>query len=270
MNPTALELSVVAPAHNEQENVEALVREIVAALAPTGLPYEIVVVDDGSTDSTPARLAAMAASETRLRPIRLTATPPGRGNGQSAAFHAGFRAARGRLIAVLDADLQNDPADLPRMIELMRASGAALVQGDRSANRRDTLVRRVSSVVGRTFRRVLLGDTIRDTGCSLRVMTREVALAIPLEYRGMHRFIPVTARQLGFKVVETPVSHRPRVAGSAKYGVWNRAIPGLVDCFAMRWMRSRRRSTAWATMPVAGRDAASRPAGTPSAETAPP
>ena len=163
--------------------------------------------------------------------------------GQSAAFHAGFRAARGRLIATLDADLQNDPRDLPAMLDLMRSSGADMVQGDRSHARRDNLVRRMGSVVGRIFRRVLLGDSIRDTGCSLRVMRREIALALPLEFRGMHRFIPVTARHLGFTVVEMPVTHRPRTAGVTKYGlgITKRAIPGLIDLLAVRYMRSRRR-----------------------------
>jgi hypothetical protein len=116
-----------------------------------------------------------------------------------------------------------------------------MVQGDRTAARRDGVVRRASSWVGRCFRRLLLGDTIRDTGCSLRVMKREVARALPLEFRGAHRFIPFTARQLGFRVAEVPVRHRARTAGRGKYGIHNRAIPGLFDCFAMRWMRSRRR-----------------------------
>jgi len=249
-----LELSVVAPAHDEEDNIRPLVEEITAALE--GADYEIVIVDDGSTDGTGRVLAALLGEYPRLRAIRMQGTVPPRGHGQSAAFHAGFRAARGAVIAVLDADLQNDPADIPAMLAEMRRSGADLVQGDRSRNRRDTSLRRVSSVVGRLFRRWLLGDTIRDTGCSLRVMKRAVALAVPLEYRGMHRFIPVTARQLGFSVVEVPVGHRPRVAGEAKYGVWNRALPGLVDCLAVRWMRGRRRPVGWTPIEPA---AAARP-----------
>jgi len=178
-----------------------------------------------------------------LRCIAMTETPPGRGHGQSAAFHAGFRACRGELVATLDADCQNDPADLPRMLNLLDRTGADMVQGDRSRNRRDSAVRRAGSVVGRAFRRGLLGDSIRDTGCSLRVMRREIALRLPLEFRGMHRFIPVTARQMGYQVVEMEVSHRPRTAGETKYGmgVASRAIPGLVDCFAVRYMGRRRR-----------------------------
>jgi dolichol-phosphate mannosyltransferase len=143
------------------------------------------------------------------------------------------------------------------MLKRLEAEDADMVQGDRSADRRDTVVRRASSWVGRFFRRSLLGDTIRDTGCSLRVMKREVALALPLEFRGVHRFIPFTARQLGYRVVEMPVHHRPRTAGRTKYGILNRAIPGLVDCFAMRWMRSRRRGVRYEE--VAGAPALARP-----------
>ncbi|HRQ73030.1 MAG TPA: glycosyltransferase family 2 protein [Phycisphaerales bacterium] len=237
------ELSVVAPAHNERENVAELVRQIEAALDRAGIRFEIVIVDDGSTDGTREAVERLMRDRPSVRCVAMLCTPPGKGNGQSAAFHAGFRAARAPLIATLDADLQNDPADLPAMLDLMRSSGADLVQGDRSRARRDSAVRRWGSVVGRLFRRWLLGDTIRDTGCSLRIMRREVALALPLEFRGAHRFIPVTARHLGYAVVEMPVNHRPRAAGETKYGmgIAQRAIPGLIDCFAIRWMRSRRR-----------------------------
>lgn len=245
-----LALTIIAPAHNERDNVEPLVNEVGAAGAKTALAlgapedaFEFVVVDDGSTDDTRALLLDMAKTRPWLRVLAMTQTPPGKGNGQSAAFHAGFRAARGEFIALLDADLQNDPADLPAMATLLRENDADMVQGDRSANRRDNAVRRVGSVVGRTFRRWILADTIRDTGCSLRLMKTEIALRIPLEFKGMHRFIPVSARHLGYTVLEMPVTHRPRAAGETKYGmgITQRALPGLIDCFAVRWMRGRRR-----------------------------
>jgi len=236
-----LDLSIVAPAHNEAENVEPLIEEIGSVLDGLGIRFEVIIVDDGSTDATGDRLRSLQESRPWLRVLTMCDTPPGSGHGQSAAFKAGFAATKGQLIAVLDADLQNDPADLPAMLELMEQSGADMVQGDRSADRRDTVGRRVGSWVGRTFRKWMLGDTIRDTGCSLRVMKREVALRMPLEYRGMHRFIPVTARDMGYQVVEMSVHHRPRTAGEAKYGVFDRAIPALFDCFAVRWMRKRRR-----------------------------
>ncbi len=242
---TPLDLSVVAPAHNEEDNILPLITEIEKALAPSGLSWEAVIVDDGSTDATRARLLDAMRTRPWLRCVAMTNTPQGRGNGQSAAFHAGFRACRGELIAVLDADLQNDPAEIPMMVGLLRSSGAGLVQGDRSHARKDNLVRRLGSIVGRTFRRTLLGDTIRDTGCSLRVMKRELALKIPLEFRGMHRFIPITAVHLGYEVAEVRVTHRPRTAGQTKYGlgIVQRALPGLIDLFAVRYMKSRRRPT---------------------------
>lgn len=246
-SPSHLALSVVAPAHNEADNIAELVRQVgdaghkAADLLQGG--FEFVVVDDGSTDRTRAILTSLMPSRPWLRCIAMTKTPPGKGNGQSAAFHAGFRAARGDLIAVLDADLQNDPAEIVDMIRLLNAEHADFVQGDRSHARKDNLVRRLSSIVGRLFRRMILGDVIRDTGCSLRLMKREIALRIPLEFKGMHRFIPVSAHHMGYKVVQMRVAHRPRVAGQTKYGmgISQRAIPGLVDCFAVRWMSRRRR-----------------------------
>jgi dolichol-phosphate mannosyltransferase len=239
-------LSVVAPAHDEEENIEALVSQVEGALAPAGLSFECIIVDDGSGDATRARVHALIPSRPWLRCVAMLGTPPGRGNGQSAAFHAGVRAARGEWIATIDADLQNDPADLVPMLDLARREHADLVQGDRSHARRDSLVRRAGSLVGRVFRRALLRDAVRDTGCSLRVIRREFALRLPLEFRGMHRFIPVTVRDLGGRVVEMRVRHRPRLAGRSKYGlgIGSRAVPGLVDLFAVRWMRARRRPVA--------------------------
>lgn len=253
-NPTsAVWLSVVAPAHDEEPNIGALVEEVHRAMvseegarALAGRGWEFVVVDDGSTDQTRARLLALREdSRPWLRIVAMSRTPKGKGAGQSAAFWAGFRAARGEILATLDADLQNDPADIPRLVALLESSGAALVQGDRSHARRDNVVRRWGSVVGRAFRRMILGDTVRDTGCSLRAIRRDAALLIPLEFRGVHRFIPATVASLGLPVVETRVAHRPRTAGETKYGmgIAQRAIPGLLDCFAMKWMFARRRWT---------------------------
>ncbi|MGD9692617.1 MAG: glycosyltransferase family 2 protein [Phycisphaerales bacterium] len=242
-------ITVLAPAHNEEQNVEPLVREVEAAIAPAAAArnrsWEFILVDDGSTDATRATAAALASTRPWLRVIAMTRTPKGKGAGQSAAFHAGIRAARGELIATLDADLQNAPADFPKLIDLIEREHADLAQGDRSRARKDNLVRRVGSVVGRLFRRWLLADQVRDTGCSLRVMKREYALLLPLQFRGAHRFIPVTIARLGGRVVEMDVSHRPRTAGETKYGlgILQRAIPGLLDLFVMRWMFNRRRWT---------------------------
>lgn len=235
------ELSIIAPAHNEQDNIADLLADVAGAMAGSDIAFEMIIVNDGSTDQTLDRLREAMKQHPFLRVFRMTNTPPGKGNGQSAAFHAGLRQAEGDLIALMDADRQNDPADLPAMINRLRETNADMVQGDRSAARRDTFIRRRTSGVGRWFRRNLLGDTIRDTGCSLRVFKRELGLALPLQYKGLHRFIPFYARTLGYEVIEIPVHHRPRTAGEAKYGVWNRALPGLIDLIAVRWMRNRLR-----------------------------
>jgi glycosyltransferase involved in cell wall biosynthesis len=249
-----IELTVLAPAHNEEENIDLLIEEIEAACNPLSIPFEFIIVNDGSTDSTHAKALAHQSTRSWVRCITMTNTPTGSGNGQSAAFHAGFRASRGRLIATLDADLQNDPADIPAMLKLLESSGADFVQGDRSAVRKqgDATIRQFGSWVGRKFRLWVLGDSITDTGCSLRIMKREIALQLPLEFKGAHRFIPATARHMGFTVIEMPVNHRNRHAGEPKYGmgITKRALPGLIDLFAMRWMRNRRRPVTSVEAPV--------------------
>jgi glycosyltransferase involved in cell wall biosynthesis len=173
-----------------------------------------------------------------LRVLRLPATENG-SHGQSAAFYAGIHAAQGQIVALMDADRQNDPGDLPQMVRMLHARHVDMVQGDRSANRLDSAPRRLASAAARQCRRWLIGDPIRDSGCSLRVMRRDVALRLPLNYRGMHRYIPALARILGFQIVEVSVRHRARVAGRAKYGFLNRALPGFIDLLVVRWMESR-------------------------------
>jgi dolichol-phosphate mannosyltransferase len=238
-----IDLSIIAPAHNEQGNIAGLVADVEKAMSGQSIRFEMILVDDGSTDQTGSVMAREAATHPWLRCYAMAHTPPGLGNGQSAAFSAGVRLARGHTIALLDADRQNDPGELPAMLKTMADTAADMVQGDRSVNRQDSPVRRATSWVGRSFRRMMLGDTIRDTGCSLRVFRREIGLALPLQYKGMHRFIPFYARHLGYRVVEFPVQHRARTSGEPKYGVWDRALPGLRDLIAVRWMRKRLRDT---------------------------
>ncbi|WP_428387952.1 glycosyltransferase family 2 protein [Mucisphaera sp.] len=235
----AIDLSIVAPAHNEQDNVDGLVDEVAAALRPTGLRFELILIDDGSTDATVERVRQRMAAGCDWLSVHRLVTPAGRGLGPAAGYRAGILKARGELIAIIDADRQNDPNDLPVMVHALREQDIDLVQGDRSANRRDTFVRRVSSAVGRGFRRAILGDDIRDSACAIRVMRREMALALPFEMRGMQRFTAYVARMMGYAVIQVPVNHRPRVAGKAKFGVWNRALPGLIDLIGVRWMKSR-------------------------------
>jgi len=236
-----LDISVLAPAHNEQDNVIPLAEAVERAIAPLDRSWEMLIIDDGSTDATSAKLAEALPRFGFLRVYRVTNAPPGRGLGLTAAFDAGVRRCRGRIICTLDADLQNDPADLPAMIERLESQSLDLVQGDRSANRHDNFIRRMSSNIGRAFRGWVLGDRVKDTACSLRVMRREVALDMPFQFKGMHRFVPFYAKMRGFGVESFACRHHRRVAGEAKFGIWNRALPGLIDLFAVRWMASRHR-----------------------------
>ena len=235
-NQFSVLLSIVVPALDEQDNVSPLVEQVKAAVIDAGIAGELLVVDDGSTDQTLAKLNELAKQYAWLRPLHRPSP-----KGQSAAMLAGIAAARGQFIATLDADLQNDPADLPKMLDVIKNENADLAQGDRTHDRQDTFVRKVTSWVGRTTRRLLLADTVRDTGCSTRVMRASFAKQLPLQFKGMHRFVPIYIHMLGGKIVQVPANHRPRIAGQAKYGISNRAVVGFFDCLAMRWMLKRYR-----------------------------
>jgi glycosyltransferase involved in cell wall biosynthesis len=223
-------LSIVIPLFNEAENLEPLAAELVAALDGLDYEYEVLFVDDGSDDGGPAVLTLLAAADSRFRVLRQPTNL-----GQSAAFAAGFRQARGELIATLDADLQNDPADLPRM--LSEIDGWDVVCGVR-ADRHDSFVRRASSRIANGVRNRLTGESITDVGCSLRVMRAKHARRVQM-FDGMHRFLPTLLRMEGARITELPVSHRPRLRGVSKYGIHNRLWRALADLFAVRWMQRR-------------------------------
>jgi len=225
MIPTTPAVSVVIPLFNEQDNIEMLQRELHAALK--GLSYEIVFVDDGSKDETVQRV--------EVRPdVQLLVFE--KNAGQSAAMYAGIHAAKGDVIALLDGDLQNDPADIPLLLAEI-AKGADLVCGYR-AKRKDTVVKQITSRVANFVRSRFTKDGVRDTGCTLKAMRRECRDALVLFY-GMHRFIPALVKGAGYRLVEIPVNHRPRTAGVSKYGLGNRAIKATVDMFGVRWLLSR-------------------------------
>lgn len=228
---TPLALSVVVPVFDEADSLETLHRELDAALVGVGGGLELIFVDDGSRDDGLARLREIAAKDTRVRVLALD-----RNSGQSAALEAGFRHARGEFIATLDADLQNDPRDLPRL--LAHLDHADVVNGVR-AGRRDTWVRRISSRVANGVRNRVTGEQVSDVGCSLRVMRASYVRRVKL-FRGMHRFLPTLLRMEGARVVEVPVSHRARRFGRSKYGILDRLFAGLADLAAVRWMQSRR------------------------------
>jgi dolichol-phosphate mannosyltransferase len=235
------DVSIVVPARDEAGNIAPLVAEIVHAMAKTPYDYELILVDDGSGDTTTDEIRIEAGAHPAVRGVSLARRADGYAEGQSAALGVGLRMARGHLLVTLDADLQNDPAEIPRLLELLTASGADMVQGDRTASRCDGAMRRVAGRVGRIARRVVLADPTRDTGCTLRVFRRPVLDALPFEFAGMHRFVPWCARLRGHRVIETPVTHRPRVRGLSKVGAFGRGIAGTRDLLAMRWMRARLR-----------------------------
>jgi glycosyltransferase involved in cell wall biosynthesis len=219
-------VSVVVPLYNEEQSVAMLQRELADAL--TGLDYEIIFVDDGSQDETAARIAA----DPRTRLLRFE-----RNAGQSAAIFAGLQAVRSGVAVLIDGDLQNDPADIPRLLaEISR--GADLVCGYR-AQRKDTLLKCITSRVANFVRSRFTRDGVRDTGCTLKAMRRDCIGAL-VPFKGMHRFIPALVKGAGYRLVEIPVNHRPRRFGQSKYGLGNRALRATLDMFGVRWLLSRR------------------------------
>jgi len=227
----AADISIIVPVFNEAENVLPMSREVAAAMGTVGREWELVFVDDASTDDTPRRIAEAAQAGGRVRGLRHQ-----RNAGQSAAVWTGIQATTSPILATLDGDLQNDPADLPRMIaELERVD---FVSGMR-LSRQDTWLRKVSSKIARWARKTALGVDFRDTGCAIRAFKR-TALTGVFPFNGLHRFLPVLVHGGGARTLEVPVNHRPRVAGVSKYGVWNRLGRGIYDLIAISWYQKRR------------------------------
>src|SRR5688572_9635663 len=228
---STVELSVVIPVYNEVDSLPSLVADLDDALRRLGRPAEIIFVDDGSTDGSDALLRRLAHADRRVRMIRFA-----RNAGQSAAFYAGLRASRGRYVATLDADLRNDPRDLVALWGYLAQCDAAV--GWRS-ERRDRWLKRISSRVANAVRRMVTRHAVHDSSCSLRLMRRECIAAIP-PFDGMHRFVPTLVQLAGYRVVEVPITHRPRRFGVSKYGIRNRAARAFADLLAIRWMMDRR------------------------------
>lgn len=235
-------LTVVVPMHNEAENVRPLVEEVDAVFRDR-MPVEIVVVDDCSRDDTAAQVREVARRVTGVRLIRHPAQ-----RGQSTAVHSGVQAARGEWVAILDGDLQNDPRDFLKLLAARDAEAGAtppvgMVIGNR-VNRRDTVIRRISSRVANGIRQFFLHDATPDTGCGLKLVERALFLRLPY-FDHMHRFMPALVQQCGYRVISVPVNHRARQAGVSKYGVLNRLWVGIVDLFGVAWLARRNRRVAW-------------------------
>ncbi|HEY1684089.1 MAG TPA: glycosyltransferase family 2 protein [Tepidisphaeraceae bacterium] len=225
-------LSLVIPAYNEEESILTLMTRVKAALDRIGKPYEVIVVDDGSTDATPQLLADAMTQYSFLRILRMAHR-----GGQSAAFEAGFAAARGEFIATIDADLQNDPEEIPRLLAMFATENVDMITGWRR-DRQDSSFRRWQSRQANRIRNWISQETIIDSASSLKIYKRDCVRGMKL-FNGAHRFFPTLVKLRGFKVLETPVKHSPRFAGVPKYGFKNRALRAFIDLLAVRWMKSR-------------------------------
>jgi dolichol-phosphate mannosyltransferase len=226
------DLSVVIPVYNEEENLPPLWAELRSVLEPLGLAFEVVFVDDGSRDRSAELIRGFRETDPRVRLVRLKANA-----GETAASDAGFKAARGRVVVTMDADLQNDPHDIPAMLAHLEQWDA--VTGWRvKRGEGDSIVRRVSSRVANGVRNWLSEERIQDSGCTFRAFRRECLRGLVL-YRGFHRFIPTLLRMRGYRVLEVPVQSRPRRFGQSKYGVMNRVFVATADLLVVRWMKNR-------------------------------
>jgi len=225
-------ISLVIPVYNEEENLPVLFEEIRRAVGPLEIEWEVFFIDDGSTDKSLAALKALAEKDEHVRYISFT-----KNHGQSAGFCAGFEAAQGDVVITLDADLQNDPADIPAMLHEYESQGVDMVIG-RRVKRMDSWIKRIGSKVGNGVRNWLTRETIQDTGCSLKIMRADMAKKIPF-FTGMHRFLPTLIKLMGGTVAEVDVNHRPRRHGKSKYGTLDRALAGGYDLLAVRWMQKR-------------------------------
>jgi len=224
------DISIIVPLFNEVDNVAPLARQVLDALRGESRAIGLILVDDASTDGTWEQIMTAHQADPRVRGLRHA-----RNGGQSAALWTGFRATQAPIIVTLDGDLQNDPADLPRLLAGLEQYD--LVCGMRLA-RQDNFLRRVSSRIARTARKTVLGVDFRDTGCGFRAFKRTVLDRL-FAFNGFHRFMPVLAHYTGARVCEIPVNHRQRIAGTSKYGIWNRFGRGIIDLFAVAWYKKR-------------------------------
>lgn len=231
--PYSYDVSVIVPVKDEEENILSLADEIDQTLKQTDWSYEVVWINDGSTDKTPEILDHLSEDDrSNHQPIHMPYNV-----GQSAAMWTGFRFSHGKIIVTLDGDGQNDPRDIPKLVKQVLSGETDVANGFRE-QRRDNFQRRIASRIANGFRNWMIGNTVRDVGCSIRAMRRECVEHLPL-FHGMHRFLPALFVQQGFRIDEQPVNHRPRQRGQTKYTINKRLWVGLYDIFGMIWLRHR-------------------------------
>jgi glycosyltransferase involved in cell wall biosynthesis len=233
MSQATPEISFVIPCHNEQDNLRPLVAAIRAAVEPLQRTYEIMITDDCSTDNSWGVLKELAAADARVRGLRFA-----KNAGQSAALWAGMQAALGKYIVTLDADLQNDPRDVPQFLEALKKADCVCGTRVEARAQGDGFVRIASSRIANWVRNKLSGEEIADAGCCYRAFKRECIANLKF-FKGMHRFLPTLFKIEGFTVSEIPVRHNPRATGQTHYGVWNRLFASSYDLLAVRWMKKR-------------------------------
>jgi dolichol-phosphate mannosyltransferase len=226
-------LSLIVPCYNEQDNLRPLVAAIHAAVEPLQMPYEIIITDDCSKDNSWAVLKELAGSDPRIRAQRFA-----RNSGESAAIWNGLKVARGQILATMDADLQNDPRDLPKLLGHLKDYDCVCGSRVESRSKGDNFVRVASSRIANWVRNKLSDENISDVGCTLRVFKRECVENLKF-FHGMHRFMPTLIKMEGYTVTEVAVSSNPRFAGQTNYGVWNRLFASFYDLLAVRWMKKR-------------------------------
>ncbi len=225
-----LELSIVIPVYNECDNLVPLEEKLEEELSKLMLSYEIIFIDDGSNDGSPHIIKSLKKNNPRLKLIQFE-----KNHGQSAAFAAGFKAAKGKIFITLDADMQNNPADIPLLLE--KIQDFDVVCGWRF-KRNDPWIKKISSKIGNGVRNWLSQEEIADTGCSLKAFRRECFENLKL-FKGMHRFFPTLMKMEGFRVTQVKVSHHARLHGQSKYNIRNRLFSSLHDLMAIRWMKKR-------------------------------
>ena len=226
-----LQLSVIAPAYNEVDNVQPLVERIGQVFGPLNMRFEAIIVDDASTDGTREKLLELAGQYPWLRVVTLA-----KNSGQTAAMDAGFRAARGEVWGTVDADMQNDPGEIPRLMAMLD-DNVDMVNGWRK-KRSDNALRLIQTKIANGIRNWISEENIQDSACSLKVYKRHCLEGLTL-YKGMHRFFPTLVKMRGYHVIEVPVSHNPRLHGVTKYKFGSRVIRAFIDLLAVRWMKKR-------------------------------